>query len=289
MGQPSQKQLYGLIGFPVSHSYSAFMHNAAFAHYGIDAEYRLFEVRPDSLDDFFKKTIFHEHLQGFNITVPHKEHAVAFLNASVSPTVRMNQAVNTVRVEPDGSLSGVNTDGAGFAMDLKERGFDVAGKKVSMIGAGGGAKAVAASIALARPSRFLIFDIDDQKAGDLCRTIKKFFVECCVESVDSVGQLGVSDADLLINATPVGMKDSDPMPVKSEWLHKGLFVYDLIYNPAETKLLKAAAHAGCRVANGLGMLLYQGALAFEYWTGRNAPLDVMRRALMEEAERRAHA
>lgn len=265
------------------------MHNAAFVHYGMDAEYRLFEVRPGDLGYFFKKTLFEQHLMGFNITVPHKERAVSFLNASVSPTVRMNQAVNTVRVESDGSLSGINTDGAGFTADLKELGFNTGGKKVSIIGAGGGAKAVATAIASTGPSRLLIFDIDRQKSEELCLIIKRFFASCCAEPVSSVDSLEIPDSDLLINATPVGMKDSDPLSVKSEWLHRNLFVYDLIYNPAETKLLKAAAHAGCRVANGLGMLLHQGASAFEYWTGRDVPLGVMRKALMEEVERRGHA
>ncbi|MBI5872641.1 MAG: shikimate dehydrogenase [Candidatus Omnitrophica bacterium] len=282
MTTTSGKELYGLIGYPVSHSYSAFMHNAAFAHYGMNAEYQLFEVPPEGLDDFFKKTIFEKHLKGFNVTVPYKERAIAHLNASISPVVNMNKAVNTVRVETDGTLSGSNTDGLGFLRDLTERGVKIGGKIVFMIGAGGGAKAVATAIASSGPAKLLIFDIDPAKTDGLYQRIKKFFPNIVVEAAGSLESLGAMHPDILINATPVGMKESDPVLIKKEWLRPGLFVYDLIYNPAQTRLLKMAKEAGCRSANGLGMLLYQGALAFEYWTGKSAPVDVMRRALEEK-------
>lgn len=275
------RELYGLIGHPVKHSFSPYMHNAAFAFLNMDAEYKLFEVPPEKLDEFFKKTIVDQKVRGFNVTIPHKETAVPYLNASVSPSVRMNQAVNTVRVETDGTMSGCNSDGMGFSLDLKERGFDAAGKRVSLIGAGGGAKAVATSIAVKHPAKLLIFDLDATKAQALCDIVKNFFPGVPVEAAASVEALEVYQADLLINATPVGMRESDSLVIKKEWLSGDLFVYDLIYNPAETKLLKAAKDAGCHTANGLGMLLYQGCLAFEYWMGRKAPVDVMRKALLE--------
>jgi shikimate dehydrogenase len=277
----SARELYGLIGYPVEHSYSHYMHKAAFEFLKMDAEYKLFEVPPEKLDEFFKKTIVDQKIRGFNVTIPHKESAVPYLNASVSQSVRMNQAVNTVRVETDGTMSGCNSDGMGFSLDLKEHGFDAAGKRVSLIGAGGGAKAVATSIAVKHPAKLLIFDIDAAKAQAICDIVKNFFPSVPVEAAVSAEALEVYQADLLINATPVGMKESDALIIKKEWLSGGLFVYDLIYNPAETKLLKAAKDAGCRTANGLGMLLYQGCLAFEYWTGRKAPVDVMRKALLE--------
>ncbi|MFH0940528.1 MAG: shikimate dehydrogenase [Candidatus Omnitrophota bacterium] len=277
----SSRELYGLIGSPVKHSFSPYMHNAAFAFLNMDAEYKLFEVSPEKLDEFFKKTIVDRKVRGFNVTIPHKEAAVPYLNASVSPSVRMNQAVNTVRVETDGTMSGCNSDGMGFSLDLKERGFDAAGKRVSLIGAGGGAKAVATSIAVKHPAKLLIFDLDAAKAQALCDIVQNFFPDVPVEAAASVEALEIYQADLLINATPVGMRESDLLLIKKEWLSGELFVYDLIYNPAETKLLKAAKGAGCHMANGLGMLLYQGCLAFEYWTGRKAPVDVMRKALLE--------
>ena len=275
------RELYGLIGYPVKHSYSPYMHNAAFEFLKMNAEYRLFEVSLEKLDEFFKKTIVEEKIRVFNVTIPHKVATVPYLNASISQSVRMNQAVNTVRVETDGTMSGCNSDGMGFSLDLKERGFDAAGKKVSLIGAGGGAKAVATSIAVKHPAKLLIFDLDTAKARALCDIIKNFFPSVSVEVAVTVEMLKIYQADLLINATPVGMRESDPLAIKKEWLSGDIFVYDLIYNPAETKLLKAAKDAGCHTANGLGMLLYQGCLAFEYWTGRKAPVDVMRKALLE--------
>lgn len=282
MDKANGKELYGLLGYPVKHSFSPALHSAAFRHWGMSAEYLLFEVPPDGLADFFKKTVPEKKIRGFNVTVPHKEHAVAFLNASVSQSVRMNQAVNTVRVEKDGTLSGINSDGVGFSMDLKDHCFDVSGKKVALLGAGGAAKAVATSLAVNRPTSLLIFDVDTAKAETLCQIIKNFFPSVAVATVPSCEALRIREADLLINATPVGMKESDLLLVKEEWLHQGLFVYDLIYNPAETKLLKAAKEIGCKTANGLGMLLYQGCLAFEYWTGKDAPVDVMRKTLLEK-------
>lgn len=278
---PRAKELYGLIGHPVKHSFSAVMHNAAFAHLKIDAEYRLFDVLPDGLEVFFKETVKQKGLKGFNVTVPYKEAAVKYLNASVSAAVVMNQAVNTVRVEPDGTFSGFNTDGAGFALDLKERGCDVADKYVSLLGAGGGAKAVATAVAAGHPRRLLIYDLDKARAEQLRSIVNTSFPHIEIGVAASAEGLDMAACDILINATPVGMKPQDPLLVRQEWLHPRLFVYDLIYNPAETKLLAAARRAGCATANGLGMLLYQGCLAFEYWMGRTAPVEVMRRALME--------
>jgi len=275
-----------LIGYPVKHSYSAFMHNAAFAYYHMDAQYRLFEVPPEDLEEFLTKTIFEQNIRGFNVTIPHKERVFAHFTDShkMSYFVKCVQSVNTVRVEPDGSLFAYNTDGPGFISDLKERKVDISGKKVSVIGAGGGARAVAMMLASERPQKLLIFDIDKEKAFQLVQRIKEFHPDSGAQRVDSISRLEIKDADILVNATPVGMKPSDPLIVQREWLRPGLFVYDLIYNPPETKLLKTAADAGCRVANGLGMLLIQGCLAFEKWTGQKAPTEIMRKALFERID-----
>ena len=275
-----------MIGYPVKHSYSAFMHNAAFAYYHMDAQYRLFEVPPEDLEEFLTKTIFEQNIRGFNVTIPHKERVFAHFTDShkMSYFVKCVQSVNTVRVEPDGSLFAYNTDGPGFISDLKERKVDISGKKVSVIGAGGGARAVAMMLASERPQKLLIFDIDKEKAFQLVQRIKEFHPDSGAQRVDSISRLEIKDADILVNATPVGMKPSDPLIVQREWLRPGLFVYDLIYNPPETKLLKTAADAGCRVANGLGMLLIQGCLAFEKWTGQKAPTEIMRKALFERID-----
>ena len=275
-------QLYGLIGHPVKHSYSAVMHNAAFAYYKRNARYQLFEVSPQELEVFFKETIFEKKINGLNVTVPHKEKAVVYLNGHISLGVRINQAVNTVRVEKDRTLSGFNTDGAGFLRDLKSKKVQVTGKKISLIGAGGGAKAVATSLASKKPKQLLIFDINRAKSTALVDILKEFYPDVGAQAVESLEGLNIQGADLLIHATPVGMKKTDPLLVEKAWLSKDLFVYDLIYNPLETKLLKTAREAGCRYSNGLGMLLYQGCLAFQIWTQKRAPLEVMRQALKEK-------
>ena len=276
--------LYGLVGHPVAHSYSASMHEAAFAQHGIAARYELFDVPPDRLGAFFAATVKERCLCGFNVTVPHKEAAVAYLNASVSPGVRMNGAVNTVRVETDGTLSGCNTDESGFRRDLKDKGVEAAGKKAVLIGAGGGAKAVALALGGLKVRELEIFDVLVPKAQALAERVRQFYPAVDARPVAEARLLDVRGAALFVNATPVGMKAGDPSVAAVADLHPGLFVYDLIYNPAQTPLLKAAEEKGCRWANGLGMLLYQGCLAFEYWTGKQAPVDVMRGVL----GRRAH-
>ncbi len=284
MNKPKNKELYGLIGYPVKHSFSAFMHNAAFAHLGIDAEYRLFEVPPERIEDFFKNTIPEKKLKGFNVTVPHKEAVYDLMKnirAALDEASSRMKSVNTVRVEPDGRLEGFNTDGAGFGKDLKEHGIEILKKNVSLIGAGGGAKAIAATIASYKPNKLLIFDIDKSKSLALAAIVKESYPDITAEAVYKIEDLKIAQADILINATPVGMKEADPLFVKKEWLHPGIFVYDLIYNPSETKLLRTAREAGCQTANGLGMLLYQGVLAFEHWTHKPAPIEVMRKALLE--------
>jgi len=280
MEKNSKKQLYGLIGYPVKHSYSEFMHNAAFAHCQMNAEYQLFEVTPEKLDEFFKKTIHEKKLKGFNVTVPHKEKVLPYLG-EISKEVKLIGAANTVLVEDTGALKGFNTDGLGFSYDLGHQGIDIKNKTIVLFGAGGGAKAVAITIAIFEPAELIIFDIDGEKSRRLVENIKRNYPKVDVSIASNVENLKIDKADILINATPVGMKESDPLLVKQEWLHKNLFVYDLIYNPSETKLLKMAKEAGCKCANGLGMLLYQGVLAFEHWTGKKAPVEVMRKALLE--------
>ncbi|MGE5279341.1 MAG: shikimate dehydrogenase [Deltaproteobacteria bacterium] len=270
---------YGLLGFPVGHSYSGSMHNAAFAHLGIAAHYELFEVSPEKLEEFFSSTVKERGLRGFNVTVPHKEAAVRYLNGSISPAVRQIGAVNTIRIEADGTRSGCNTDAPGFRRDLRENGVEVAGKKAVLIGAGGAAKAVAAALGGLKVRELEIFDVAADKAVSLAEKTRQQYPYVDARAVTEVRFLDTRAAALLVNATPVGMKPSEPPVIGAEQLHPGLFVYDLIYNPARTPLLAAAEKAGCRRANGLGMLLYQGCRAFEYWTGKEAPVEVMRAAL----------
>ena len=260
------------------------MHNAAFRSLKINAKYESFEVKPGELGDFLEKSAGQD-IFGLNITVPYKEKILDFASLdSESNYLKQIKAVNTI-VKKDGKWKGFNTDIAGFSRHLKEN-FTPFGKKAAILGAGGAARAVAYALADCASSQIDIFDIDTHKAKDVALMIKKLFLNFQINAVDSIEELKIKDKDLLVNATPVGLKESDPCLVDEAMLHKNLFVYDLIYNPPETKLLTAAKHIGAKTANGLGMLLYQGMLSFKIWTGQDAPQEVMRQALQGELNAR---
>jgi shikimate dehydrogenase len=273
------RQLYGLVGFPVRHSLSPLMHNAAFRVLGLDAEYRLFALKEPQLRSFFEK-LDQENIHGLNITVPYKEKVLPLLD-EVSIEAKLIGAVNTIKVNAAG-LRGFNTDGEGFLRYLKEDlGFEPRDKAIVLLGAGGAARAVAVSLCQCAPRLLAIYDTDKEKALALSGHLQANFRDIEIAAANSLADLAIAESDLLINATPVGLKETDPPLLDDDLLRPGLLVYDLIYNPPETRLLKSARSKGCRRANGLGMLLYQGMRSFELWTGLSAPEEVMRRALEE--------
>ncbi len=272
---------YGLIGFPVKHSFSAAMHNAAFKSYEINARYELFEVSPDKLD-IFLRALKNENICGINVTIPHKENSLRCLDKK-SVEVEEIGAVNTIRVNTDGTLKGFNTDYAGFTRHLEELGIKA--KKAALIGAGGAAKAVSVALAKKGTSEIAIYDVEKEKSFSLAERIKNIKPDCNVYNVDSVSGLKIEEKNILVNASPVGMKEADPCLVEESVLRPDLFVYDLIYNPEKTKLLQLAESKGLKNSNGLMMLLYQGMLAFEHWTGQSAPKEIMYKALLKELKK----
>lgn len=271
-------KIYGLIGFPVKHSLSPLMHNAAFRYLKIKAEYKLFPLKEEELKDFLNN-LYKNRIFGLNVTIPYKEKVLEYLDWK-SPQVRFTGAVNTIVVGRNNYLRGYNTDGIGFnrhlVYDLK---FNPKDKNVLILGAGGAAKAVTYQLIRKKVSSITIYDIDKQKAKDLKERLYRESDESIIKLVSSLEEVNFKEIDLLINATPVGMKEDDPCLVKKEMLHKDMLVYDLIYNPAQTKLLKLAKKVGARTSNGLMMLLYQGALSFKHFTGKDAPLHIMEEAL----------
>ena len=276
-----KKQIYGLIGHPVKHSLSAAMHNAAFAHLGIDAEYQLFDVLPENLEDFFNRDVLEKDIKGFNVTIPHKENAVSFLTNN-NKLVQKIGATNTIIVDDDEKFKGYNTDCMGFLKHLKELEIAVRGKKAGIIGSGGAAKAVVYALMSLNINEIMIYDKDSEKSKQLIsRMVQQLAPGANISVVDSIESLGIKNKDILINATPIGMKEQDPLLVTKDMLHQDLFVYDLIYNPEKTKLLELADSLGIKNSNGFKMLLYQGTLAFEHWTGQSAPEDVMFEALQK--------
>lgn len=278
------KSIYGLVGYPVSHSLSPLMHNAAFKELKLDCVYELFSLKEEELGGFFKELrgtgspIF-----GLNVTIPYKEKAIKYLDG-LNLYAQKTMAVNTIVISKDRKLSGFNTDGPGFLAHITELGFDTAKKKVALLGCGGAARAIISVLCLLpeRPASLKIYDIDKDKADQLVKDLGLRLNIDCVEVVHSIDDLDIAHADLLVNATPIGMKESDPCLIEEDVFRKGMLVYDLIYNPAQTKLLKMAKSKGAKTSNGLGMLFYQGVLAFQHWAGTEidqAIKDTMFKAL----------
>ncbi|MDD5593128.1 MAG: shikimate dehydrogenase [Candidatus Margulisbacteria bacterium] len=271
------RKIVGIIGYPLGHSVSPAMHNAAFKELGLDYEYIPFEVEPADLKEALPG-LRALHIAGFNVTIPHKETIVPLLD-DVTKLARTIGAVNTV-VNQDGELVGYNTDGPGFIESLKEdAGFDPKGKKAVVLGAGGASRAVSTMLAEVEVASLYISDIFEDKAKDLAEYVNGLSkTKCGWSKIDSLSlKSEIAAADLLVNATPIGMHpavDKSPLPDKIK-LPKSLLVYDLVYNPAETKLLKAARVAGCKTVSGLGMLVRQGALSFTIFTGEEAPVETM--------------
>jgi len=276
----NKSKVYGLIGYPVKHSLSPAMHNAAFKALGIDAHYELFEVKPQDLNSFLD-SLSSKEIYGLNVTIPHKENVLDFVKFDrESFFARQIKAVNTI-VKKDKIWFGYNTDAPGFIRHLKEN-IDPRDKRVAVLGAGGAGKAVSYAVANSKSKEIRVFDIDKDKAKNLVDLIGNLFKGLNIKFVNSIVDLDILNKDILINSTPVGMKETDPCLVNKEMLHKDLLVYDVIYNPAETKLLSLAKKVGAKVCNGLGMLLYQGMLSFEIWTGKKAPQEVMWKALSSQ-------
>ncbi len=260
----------GLIGWPVEHSRSPLMHNAAFAARGLDWEYVLLPTPPDQLQAALDG-IRHGRLAGANVTIPHKSAVMPLLDG-VEPAAGAIGAVNTI-VLRDGRLIGCNTDIIGFTRALSEMSVDVGGKPCAVLGAGGAARAVVHALR-GLGGRVTTYARDVAKARALIG------LDGQARSLDDLVRLE-SETVLIVNATPVGMApnfNASPWPDDVKF-PVGALAFDLIYNPRRTRWMQQAERSGARSTNGLAMLLYQGAAAFEMWTGHAAPIDVMRAEL----------
>ena len=249
------------------------MHNAAFGELGLDWVYLAFEVAPDAVGAAFAG-VRALGMGGVSVTIPHKAAALAEVD-EVTDVARAIGAVNTVVVADDGRLVGDNTDSAGFLASLGDEGFDPAGRVCLVVGAGGAARAVVHALAEAGAAEIAVANRTRQRA------------EATAALAPAVARVASTDdvvrAHLVVNATPIGLVGSaaPELPVNEGLLRPGQLVVDLIPNPAVTPLMRAARAAGCDTAGGLGMLVHQGALAFALWTGRRAPLGVMRAAAVQ--------
>ena len=273
----SDTKLYGIIGDPIGHSLSPLMQNAAFKHRGLDSIYLAFRVHPQDLEGAIAgmKSL---GVGGFNVTVPHKVAVMKYLD-TIDPVALEIGAVNTV-VEKDGVLVGYNTDGAGALAALREVNVQLKGRKVVVLGAGGAARALAFSFAPLTES-LIILNRTGRRAKDLANSLTKWNSNVDGKQV-SVAELRTEllDTDILVNATSVGMYPHiDGSIVEPECLRQGMIVFDIVYNPLMTRLLRDAEAVGARIVRGDRMLVYQGALGFELWTGKKPPIDEMSRAI----------
>ncbi|MBI5675846.1 MAG: shikimate dehydrogenase [Nitrospirae bacterium] len=270
MDVSGKTKITGLFGYPVEHTLSPAMHNAAFKSLGLDICYVPFNVSPEELPNAVR-AVRALNLIGVNITIPHKEKVIPLLDR-VSEEASFIGAVNTV-VNNEGTLTGHNTDGRGFISSLTEKGVLLDNKEILVIGAGGASRAISYYLS-EKASKLFLYDVDKPKAERLISDLKK--IRNNVFRLDDTKDIGTPN--IIINATPLGLKQEDPLPLNPDFITPDTVVCDLIYK--KTKLLQEADNRGAVTLDGLGMLLWQGVLAFELWTGFKPPVDLMRKALL---------
>jgi shikimate dehydrogenase len=262
-----------LVGYPVEHSVSPAMHNACFKALGLDYEYRLAPVEPGGLAKFMGGAMRRRRVRGCNVTIPYKVEVMEYLD-EVDEAAEAIGAVNTI-VNDDGKLRGYNTDYIGGVKALEEEYGDLDDAGVVVLGAGGAARALAYGLGQKTHS-VTVLNRDPGRAEALVNRLNGGSRASLNHgSLDELGD-HIGSADILVNATPLGMSPyADQTPAPMKLLHRGLLVYDLVYNPVKTRLLREAETVGARTLSGLKMLVYQGAEAFKLWTGLEPPTGLM--------------
>ena len=271
-----------LLGYPVGHSMSAVMHNAAFRELGLDYRYELKSVPPDELGALVASELRGTDFSGASVTIPHKVAIIEHLDW-VDPSALRIGAVNTI-VNEDSQLKGYNTDGIGALRGITEAYGGVEEARVVMVGAGGAARAVGYHLSTG-VRELTIANRTLERAEELAASLSAN--PECRANVRSIPleraplRAAIMEADILVNGTPLGMhpKTGDT-PVQREMLHPGLLVFDLVYNPIKTRLLREAEEAGAAILPGVNMLVYQGVTAFKMWTGVDPPVETMKAAVV---------
>jgi shikimate dehydrogenase len=270
-----------ILGYPLKHTRSPVMHNAAFTALGLDYIYIPLEVKPKGLSALIQTFREMENFGGANVTVPYKVQVMQYLDGW-SQEAEAIGAVNTL-YKKGKELRGENTDGRGFLASLREEaGFEPRGKQVMLLGAGGAARALAQALVREGATRIYLVNRTLQKAEELASSLNGKTGRSSVAAIgfeDPLFPHRLQECRLLVNATSVGLCSEDPPLFDYRLLSSMMLVYDLIYDPDLTPLLRAAQERGCRVLNGLGMLVFQGALSFEIWTQRRPPVEKMREAV----------
>jgi shikimate dehydrogenase len=277
----------GVLGDPVAHSLSPQMQNAALEKSGLEMRYARFQIAPAELQTAFE-LLSRLDFVGVNLTVPHKIPALALVD-EVDENARRVGAINTVNVD-GGKLRGFNTDGKGFSRAIREEfSVDLRDLRILVIGAGGAGRAIAFQCAKENCERLVIANRDLERARRLAEELRAFFTGPrvlgpvprlqAIALDDAAVRFQIANADLVVNATPLGLNRGDPTPIPSRLLAPHLMIYDTVYSSGPTAFVAGAIEAGARAANGLSMLLHQGALSFEIWFDRAAPIEAMRKAL----------
>lgn len=275
----SRTVLYGVIGDPIHHSKSPLMHNRAFKETGVNGAYAAFHVNPEMLGEAIEG-MRALGIRGLNVTIPHKVGVMPLLD-EIDESARAIGAVNTI-VNDNGRLVGYNTDGIGYVRSLKEEAEpNLTGKKIVVLGAGGASRGIVWALNRESPESIRIAN----RTWDKAQALAGSFGEAGATRVSAVRwddlQEACSEADIVINTTSVGMSPNvADTPVDPSWLKPGAVASDLIYNPLTTAFLRQAQERGCGIHGGLGMFVYQGAYAFEYWTGVSAPVAAMREEVL---------
>jgi len=276
----AQTKILCVIGYPIEHSMSPIMHNAALQDLELDYAYLAFDVPPNRLKEAVKgfKAL---NVKGISVTIPYKEIIIKFID-EIDSTAQKIGAINTIKNE-DGVLIGKNTDAEGGRKAILDAGCEITGKNILILGAGGVAKAICYTLAK-DANKMVITNRTESRAKKLAKELKKKIKVNAEGTNNSETTLKreIKTTDILINATSVGMYPQiNKLPIKMEILHKHLFVVDLIYNPLETQLIKDAKVIGCRTLGGLDMLVNQGALAFEWWTNKKPNINLMKNKIIE--------
>ncbi|MDT9719965.1 shikimate dehydrogenase [Paenibacillus sp. ClWae2A] len=275
--------LLGVMGDPIAHSKSPAMHNAALQAEEVNGMYMPLHVHPDQLEAAVRGIVALGY-RGVNVTIPHKEQVMQYLDV-IDESARLIGAVNTI-VNEGGTLTGYNTDGIGYVRSLKEEAVpEIAGKRIAVLGAGGAARGVIYALALEKPEQIHILNRTADRAIALASDLRGHGLgEISGSGMEDAATV-LATADIVINTTAAGMHPHvDDVPVDPALIREGAAVSDLIYNPLETRLLRESRMRGCTVHGGLGMFVYQGAVAFEHWLGIPAPVETMRRAVLNSFE-----
>lgn len=273
-------KLFVLLGNPLGHSVSPPMHNLAFEHLSQDCSYFPVEVSPENLETVFKG-LAKMNVVGMNVTIPHKLQIMDYLD-ELDPVAATIGAVNTVKFTDD-RAKGYNTDGEGFIRSLEEdASISVSGKRFYIIGCGGAARAISMTLAFKGAAKIYLSNRTEEKAKSLAEEINSKIRDCArvVSNLESDLLRAAEDVDVIINSTSIGMHPHiNELPLDTSLLQPRHIVADIVYNPKETALLKAANSKGCTTVEGLGMLLYQGVAAFIIWTGLEPPVAAMKEKL----------